>query len=87
MSVQTGSIFSTWVYREDDKPLYRRGNSTLLAINLLSILVFIMARYYYVWRNKQKRKVWSLMTEGQKAEYRKTSKRLGSKSLDFMFAY
>lgn len=87
MSCQTGSIVSTYIYRDDDKPLYRRGNSVLLIFNLLSILVFVLTKLYYVLRNRQKAKVWNALTEEEQVHYRKTTKLQGSRRLDFQFAH
>ncbi|OBT88923.1 hypothetical protein VE02_01895 [Pseudogymnoascus sp. 03VT05] len=62
MSVQLGGICATFVYREDDKPFYRSGNRTLIAINVLGILLFLFAKAYYVWKNKIRDKKWNAMT-------------------------
>lgn len=40
------------IYREKDKPYYRTGNKVLIAIAAWSLVMFIVAKYYYVWRNK-----------------------------------
>ncbi|XDG05413.1 hypothetical protein ABKA04_005028 [Annulohypoxylon sp. FPYF3050] len=87
MSVQAGNVYASYIYRDDDKPVYRRGNTTLLAINLISILIFLLTKLYYVWRNKQKERVWNALTEEQQVEYRRTTKLQGSRRLDFRFAH
>ncbi len=87
MSVQAGNVYASYIHRDDDKPLYRRGNTTLLLINLVAILVFLLTKLYYVWRNKQKERVWKALTEEQQIEYRKTTKLQGSRRLDFRFAH
>lgn len=87
MSVQSGAVFSAYVYRDDDKPLYRRGNSTLLIINLVSILVFLLTKLYYIYRNRQKERDWNALTEEEKVEYRKVTKMQGSRRMDFKFAH
>ncbi|KAI0007180.1 allantoate permease [Xylariaceae sp. FL0662B] len=87
MSVQTGGVYSAYIYRDDDKPAYRRGNTALLFINLLAILVFLLTKLYYVWRNKQKERAWNALTEEQQAEYRRTTRLQGSRRLDFRFAH
>ncbi|KAI1082149.1 allantoate permease [Whalleya microplaca] len=87
MSVQTGGVYSAYIYRDDDKPTYRRGNTVLLFINLLSILVFLLTKLYYVWRNKQKEREWNTLTEEQQVEYRRTTRLQGSRRLDFRFAH
>ncbi|KFY04926.1 hypothetical protein V491_09233, partial [Pseudogymnoascus sp. VKM F-3775] len=69
MSVQLGGICGTFVYRDDDKPYYRRGNRTLIAINVLGILLFLFAKAYYVWKNKQRDKKWNAMTKEEQNDY------------------
>lgn len=87
MSVQLGGICGTFVYRDDDKPYYRRGNRTLIAINVLGILLFLFAKAYYVWKNKQRDKKWNAMTKEEQNDYIATSKDRGSKRLDFRFLH
>ena len=63
MSVQLGSVIGNNIYRADDSPKYRRGNSVLLALNLLGIVVFIGTKVYYVSRNRYSDRIWAAMTE------------------------
>ena len=44
MSVQLGNVASSFIYREDDKPYYRRGNRQLVAINFAAIGVFLLTK-------------------------------------------
>lgn len=60
--VQVGDIIAANIYREDDKPLYKRGNRDLIAINVLSISLFIFTKIYYVTKNKIREKKWNAMT-------------------------
>jgi hypothetical protein len=87
MAVQTGKVYSSYIYREDDRPLYHRGNSQLLLINIITILLFLLTKVYYIWRNRQKERAWNMLTEEQQAHYRKTTKMQGSRRLDFRFAH
>lgn len=87
MCVQLGSIIGNFIYRNDDKPYYHRGNTSLFAINLLSIAIFLSTKAYYIWRNKQKERLWNAMTEEQQIEYRKATKFRGSRRLDFRFRH
>ncbi|KAK3485250.1 major facilitator superfamily domain-containing protein [Neurospora hispaniola] len=87
MSVQLGNVVANFIYLDYDKPYYHDGNTKLVVINLLAIGVFLFTKAYYVWRNKQKDKVWNGLTEEQKAEYIKTTKVQGSRRLDFRFAH
>lgn len=86
MCVQAGTIISSNVYRDDDKPLYHRGNEALLGIDILAITLFVGAKVYYVWRNKQKARRWDAMTEDEKSDYVANTKDEGNKRLDFRFA-
>jgi hypothetical protein len=40
-----------------------RGNRALIAINCVNIiLVYPGTKMYYIWRNKQRAKIWDAMT-------------------------
>lgn len=86
MFVQMGSIISSQIYRNDDKPLYHRGNSVLFAISALSIPVSLLTKWYYSYQNKQKDLAWSQLTSEQKIDYIYNSADKGNKRLDFRFA-
>jgi hypothetical protein len=87
ISVQIGHVAYSFIYVESDKPYYRDGNTKLLAINVLSILIFLLTKAYYVWRNQYKEAVWSGMSEAERAEYVRTSGEKGCRRLDFRFAH
>lgn len=52
MSVQVSNIIGNNVYQASDKPYYRTGNAALIGVAVWSGLLFIVAKMYYVWRNK-----------------------------------
>ncbi|KAK7703533.1 hypothetical protein SLS57_010890 [Botryosphaeria dothidea] len=87
MFVQASGIISSNIYREDDKPRYRRGNRALLAINIMNIILYLLTKAYYVWRNKTKARKWDAMTPEQREEYLATTTDKGNKRLDFQFAH
>ncbi|KJA26803.1 hypothetical protein HYPSUDRAFT_63584 [Hypholoma sublateritium FD-334 SS-4] len=88
MFVQAGVIVAANIYRKDDAPQYRRGNSYLIGICAFNILVLYPGtKAWYVWRNKQRAKIWDAMTSEQKSEYISTTKDVGNKRLDFRFAH
>jgi hypothetical protein len=87
MSVQAGSITAAYIYVDEDKPLYKTGNQNLVIINFIVIGAFLFARFYYVWRNKQRDRVWNAMTEEERADYARNTKLTGSRRLDFRFAH
>lgn len=87
MSVQAGSIVSANIYQDRDKPLYKTGNRNLVIINVLVIGAFLFAKFYYVWRNNQRDKIWNAMTEQERRDYVRNTKLTGSRRLDFRFAH
>jgi hypothetical protein len=87
MTVQAGSIISQNIYRDDDKPLYRRGNKVLIAICAWNFVVFIGAKVYYVHTNKKRERIWGSMSTEEKEIYLKTTNDKGNKRLDFRFAH
>ncbi|KAJ5222420.1 uncharacterized protein N7469_008660 [Penicillium citrinum] len=87
MSVQMGDIAAYFIYRDDDKPKYRRGNSALIAIAVLAIALFVGAKVYYVWENNRRDKIWNAMTEDERNDYIRNTDIQGSQRLDFRFAH
>lgn len=87
MAVQLGYITGNFIYRDDDKPLYRRGNGSLVAINVLAILLFFATKAYYMWRNKQRDQRWDSMPEEERRAYTRDTRLQGSRRLDFRFAH
>ncbi|KII91646.1 hypothetical protein PLICRDRAFT_51782 [Plicaturopsis crispa FD-325 SS-3] len=88
MFVQASGIISAQIYRADDAPRYRRGNSILLSICCVNLLVLYPGtKAYYVWRNRQRAKKWDNMTDAERVHYLTTTKDLGNRRLDFRFAH
>jgi hypothetical protein len=86
MSVQASNVFSTQIYRADDKPYYYKGNKVLLALTAYNILLFIGSKVYYEWRNGQRDERWGAMTREERLHYLSTTQDKGNKRLDFRFA-
>lgn len=87
MTVQTGNIIGANIYREDDVPLYRRGNKILLGICCFNIVLFYLVKWFYIWRNKVRDRKWDAMTKEQQEHYALTTTDEGMKRLDFRFAH
>lgn len=87
MITQCGSIFASNIYREDDLPLYRRGNAQLFYFALLLVPLLLTVKMYYVWRNKLKQTVWDAMTPEEREYYVKYTTDEGNKRLDFRFSH
>lgn len=87
ITAQVNSIIASNIYREDDRPDYRRGNTVLAGIAAWSVVGFLGMRAYYRWRNKAKGRVWDAMTLGEKDVYLRTTRDTGNRRLDFRFVY
>jgi sugar phosphate permease len=87
MFVQTGNIVASNVYREDDKPLYKRGNKILLAITCWNIVQFYLVKLFYIWRNRLRDEKWNAMTQQEQEDYSLNTKDEGMKRLDFRFSH
>ncbi|CCG24982.1 hypothetical protein CORT_0G03040 [Candida orthopsilosis Co 90-125] len=85
MFVQVGDVIGNNIYREDDKPLYKRGNMQLFVITLILVPVLLLTKGYFLWRNKKRNRIWNSMTEVEKHEYRLTTTDEANKRLDFRF--
>lgn len=84
--IQLSGIASSNIYREDDKPLYHRGNKQLIAINVACMAANVFAKLYYTYRNKSKTTKWNAMTKHEQEVYLATTTDKGNKRLDFLFA-
>ncbi|KKF93560.1 putative transporter [Ceratocystis platani] len=87
MFVQAGNIIATNIYRDDDKPLYRRGNKILLAITVYNIFQFYLVKLFYIWRNKVREQQWNAMSKEEQEDYVRSTTDEGMKRLDFRFAH
>jgi MFS family permease len=86
MAVQTSNIVSSQIYRTDDKPYYYRGNKVLLGLVAWNIVLFVITKWYWEWRNNVRDKKWDAMTREQRLHYLATTEDKGNKRLDFRFA-
>ncbi|KAM0430067.1 hypothetical protein ACHAPT_006073 [Fusarium lateritium] len=87
MTVQTSSIIGSNVYRQDDAPLYRRGNKVIIGLICWNAVFSFLIKGYYMWRNKSRDRIWNNMSQDEKDRYLATTTDEGSKRLDFRFAH
>lgn len=87
MFCQASGIIASNIYRQDDRPRYRRGNRQLVGIISGNIVIYLLVGLYYRWVNWRRDKIWDKWTPEQKKEYVDTTKVEGNKRLDFRFAY
>ncbi|CUM67410.1 uncharacterized protein PRCAT00005104001 [Priceomyces carsonii] len=84
---QAGSIIASNIYREDDAPLYHRGNTQLIGIAFGGLGIAVLSRFYFQYRNKQRDRKWKSLSELEKLDYTKNTTDQGNKRLDFRFIY
>lgn len=87
MCVQAGGMIGANVYRTHDAPLYRVGNTALLAVLAYNFLLFSAAMLYYRGANKRRQTAWDAMTDDEKVDYLSRHGDSGNKRLDFKFSY
>lgn len=83
--IQLSGIASSNIYMSDDKPLYKRGNRQLIAITVGTIVLYALAKWYYLLRNDWKTKKWNALSKEEQADYLAKNGDLGNKRLDFLF--
>jgi hypothetical protein len=86
MTVQASNVIASQIYRTDDAPLYRTGNKVLIVITCYNILLFVGAKFFYVWRNNIREKRWAGMSQEERETYLATTTDKGNKLLTFRFA-
>ncbi|KAF8434495.1 allantoate permease [Boletus edulis BED1] len=73
MFVQVSIAVAAQVYRSNDAPRYRHGNSILIIICSINVLLLYPAtKVYYIWRNRQRARIWDAMTPEEKVHYLNT---------------
>ncbi|KAL0783532.1 hypothetical protein CaCOL14_001438 [Colletotrichum acutatum] len=87
MMVQLARVIYSNIYREDDRPEYRRGNRVLIGICCMNICVYLIAKAFYMWCNKKREKEWNAMTEEERIRYLETTKDEGSNRKDIRFKH
>ncbi|KAG1815200.1 allantoate permease [Suillus subaureus] len=89
MFVQASGIISAQIYVASEAPRYQRGNMILIIICIVNIFILYPAsKAYYIWRNRQRAKIWDAMTtEVKHVYYLTTTKDVGNRRLDFRFAH
>ena len=79
MSVQASNIIGTQIYRDQDKPLYRKGNKVLLGLVAYNICVFVSTKVFYVWTNLKRDRIWKRMSHEEKEHYLATTTDKGNR--------
>lgn len=75
------------IYQTQDAPDYRKGNKVILGLIAWTFCLIIAIKFYYMWKNESREKIWSAMSAAERDEYLSTTKDKGNKRLDFRFAH
>ncbi|EPE08461.1 major facilitator superfamily transporter [Ophiostoma piceae UAMH 11346] len=59
----------------------------LVAMCGANIVIYLLSKAYYVWRNKQRDAKWDVLSRDEQLNYIATTKDTGNKRLDFRFAH
>lgn len=87
IGIQLAGIAGSYIYRSDDSPKYHRGNRVIIGLCCMNIGLFVLAKFYYIWRNKVKTAKWNSFTEEEKEEYLASHLNDGNKRLDYLFEH
>ncbi|PIL31406.1 MFS general substrate transporter [Ganoderma sinense ZZ0214-1] len=85
--VQAGGMIGANIYRDDDKPLYKRGNRVLIAITVMNIILYGLIWLFYRGINSRRDRIWNKWTAKEQHEYLETAKDEGNAKMNFRFAY
>lgn len=86
MAVQLSQIIGSNVYQASDAPRYVKGNTALLVICGVCLVLYPLTYVFYRTINRQRDSKWDSMTEAEKSTYLGSTKDEGSRRLDFRFA-
>jgi hypothetical protein len=87
MFCQAGGIIASNIYRADDAPQYHRGNTVLISVASVNIVIYFSTKAFYVWRNKQKEAQWNALSDDEKRAYLTNPPDEGTARLDFRFTH
>ncbi|KIP11782.1 hypothetical protein PHLGIDRAFT_440441 [Phlebiopsis gigantea 11061_1 CR5-6] len=87
MCVQAGAMIGANIYRNDDKPLYKRGNRVLIGICSMNIVLYLLTYLFYRTLNKNREKIWNAWTHKEQQEYLDTTEDDGNRRMNFRFVY
>ena len=58
-----------------------------MSLVVSNIFIYLLAKAYYIWRNKSRDAKWNAMSEDDKLDYLQNTTDQGNKRLDFRFAH
>ena len=59
----------------------------LIGILCMNLVLYAFTKWYYVWKNKRRERIWNSWSLEQRREYLRTTTDKGNKRIDFRFAH
>ncbi|KXS20801.1 MFS general substrate transporter [Gonapodya prolifera JEL478] len=88
MSVNISGAMGVWLYRDDDKPGFRRALGTSIGLLGAALVIVLLRRLQLAYLNRVREAQWSKLEEKEKARYlRDEAPALGDKALSFRYIY
>ncbi|KAJ3341780.1 hypothetical protein HDU93_004164 [Gonapodya sp. JEL0774] len=88
ISVTISGTMGLWIYKDDDKPGFRRALGTSIGILCAALLIVILRRIQLGYLNRMREAKWSQLDEKQKDKYlREDAPKLGDKALSFRYIW
>ncbi|KAJ3341781.1 hypothetical protein HDU93_004165 [Gonapodya sp. JEL0774] len=88
MSVNISGAMGVWLYKDDDKPGFRRALGSSIGILGIALAIVILRRIQLGYLNRIREAKWSKLDEKQKEKYlREEAPRLGDKALSFRYIW
>ncbi|KAK5175365.1 uncharacterized protein LTR77_000504 [Saxophila tyrrhenica] len=87
MCVAACNIIALNIYKREDAPFYFAGNKILIVVAGCNIVLFLIAKRFYVSLNQRREVRWETMSRQDRQVYLATTKDRGNKRLDFRFAH
>ncbi|PAV15653.1 MFS general substrate transporter [Pyrrhoderma noxium] len=82
------NIYGTWgsqIYRADDSPDFRRGNTINIVFAGVATLLWIIQKLYYKYRNAKNAKRWASLSESEREQELLEAESKGNRSVTFRF--
>lgn len=86
MTAQWSALIGSNIYQSSDAPRYRKGNTILLVIAVVTLALYPATYYFYKSINAHRERKWNAMSDDEKNHYLATTKDEGARRLDFRFA-
>ncbi|KAI9031152.1 major facilitator superfamily domain-containing protein [Hyaloraphidium curvatum] len=88
ISVNIAGALGVWLYRDDDRPYFRRALSVSIVLVAVAAGIVILRRLQLQWLNKLRQGKWEKLSGEERDEYIKTdSRKLGDRALNYRYIW